>query len=120
GFPRFNMRGVNATVSESLPDFGSNATGGGANGSGIIADDFTWLRGNHSFRMGVEHRRYFGNSRSVTNTGTFTFHNENTGLPGFTAQTGFAYSSFLLGVVQSTGLSIVATNPGIRSNLWGL
>src|SRR5437867_9502344 len=119
GFPRFNMRGVNATLTEGLPDFGSNATGHSANGSTVTQDDFTWLRSNHSFRMGVEYRRYYGNNRSNTTTGTYTFHSENTGLPGFTAQTGFAYSSFLLGVVQATSLGIVATNPGIRSNLLG-
>ena len=114
-FPQMRFAGFNNTLSGSYPNFGDTATGNAPNGSGVVQDDFTWLRGNHSFRFGAEHRRYYLTDRSVIGSGTYLFHSENTGLPGFTDQTGFAYSSFLLGQVQSSTLGIPQLTSGIRS-----
>lgn len=117
GFPDVFFEGFDPVLSGDYPRFGGNESPDSPNGSTIVQDDFTWLRGNHSFRFGFEHRRYYTNDQSLFDTGSYTFHNENTGLPGFVDQTGFAYASFLLGQVQSTDLGIQLTNPGIRSNL---
>lgn len=116
GFPIINFRGLNPTLTGAFPRLGGNETSAGVNGSTIVGDDFTWLRGNHSFRFGGEHRRYYTNDRGLFDTGNYTFHNENTGLPGFVGSTGFAYASFLLGVVNCANLDIRRLNPGLRSN----
>ena len=52
------------------------------NGSTIFLDDFTWIRGAHSFRFGGELRRYYMNDQSLQDTGRYAYHNEQTGLPG--------------------------------------
>ncbi len=97
------------------PTLGHDPGDNAPNGSGIVQNDFTWIRGSHSFRIGAEHRRYFLNDQALEGTGSYTFHNENTGLPGFTTSTGFAYASFMLGAVRNAGLGIPLLTPGIRS-----
>lgn len=116
-FPSIRFQGFNATLTGGYPNFGDTGTSDAPTGSIIVNDDFTWLRGNHSLRFGGEHRRYYRNNRSSFTPGTYFFHNENTALPGFASNTGFAYASFLLGEVRSTSLGIPFVNPGIRSNV---
>ena len=115
-FPYISFAGNNATLSGRYPLMGGvGGTGASPNGSTIVSDDFTWIKGAHSFRIGGEHRRYYVNDRTLDDTGSYAFHNENTGLPGtFTDaggnsvagpnDTGFAYASFLLGQARSAGL----------------
>ncbi|HEY3131440.1 MAG TPA: TonB-dependent receptor [Acidobacteriota bacterium] len=119
-FPRITFSGFNVTLTGGYPGLGHNGGGNAPNGSGILEDDFTWIRGSHSFRFGAEHRRYFLNERTNFGTGSYAFHNENTGLSGFTTSTGFAYASFLLGAVRSTGLFIPLLTPGERSRTTAL
>jgi hypothetical protein len=114
-FPVVRFTGFNTTLSGGYRNMGDAATGHAPNGSTIIADDFSWLINNHSLRFGVEHRRYYLNERATQGNGTYTFHNENTGLPGFASQTGFAYASFFLGVVQSASMGIQRLTLGQRS-----
>ncbi|HEY2934553.1 MAG TPA: TonB-dependent receptor [Acidobacteriota bacterium] len=115
-FPQIRFSGSNPTLSANYPRFGHQGTGDAPNGSTVMEDDFTWIRGNHSFRIGGERRWYYLNSRSSPTPGLYTFHNENTGLPGsFSTQTGFAYASFLLGVTQAAGVGVQLVNPGFRS-----
>ncbi len=112
---------------------GHTGTNDAPNGSVIVSDDFTWIRGGHSFRFGGEHRRYYINDRNVDTPGSYTFHNENTALPGVyqgidpatglptgeavsaPTATGFAFSSFLLGEVRNAGVSLQRLTSGIRS-----
>lgn len=117
GFPQIVFQGFNRTLDGGYPRLGDNATSDAPTGSTVIQNDFTWLRGSHSFRFGAEYRRYYRNNRSSFTPGVYFFHNENTALPGFGSQTGFAYSSFLLGAVRNTGLGIPLVNPGIRANV---
>ncbi len=63
--------------------WGDGGTSNAPNGSTIVQDDFTWLTGKHSFKIGGEHRRYYPDDPVRTTTGTYNFHNENTSLPGF-------------------------------------
>ncbi len=128
-FPVINFGGNNATLSGSYRTMGGvGGTGASPNGSTIVSDDFTWIKGKHSFRIGGEHRRYYVNDFAVDDTGSYSFHNENTALPGTLTttggvsdsgsnSTGFAYASFLLGDARSAGLSIIRTNPGTRSRV---
>jgi len=121
-FPEILFRGNNPTLNGSYRNYGHPGGGNSPNGSTIFQDDFTWLKGNHSFRMGGEIRRYYQNNQYLQNTGRYTFHNETTGLlnpggtsGGFLNSTGFAYASFLLGQAQSASLGIPLLSPGERS-----
>jgi hypothetical protein len=116
-FPVVSFTGFHATLGNGMARMGHGGTGNEPNGSVIVQDDFTWIRGNHSLRFGGEHRRYYINSRSVQNSGSFTFHNENTALPGFSANTGFSHASYLLGVARNTSLGIPVLTPGTRSRV---
>ncbi|MGI8786054.1 MAG: TonB-dependent receptor domain-containing protein [Acidobacteriota bacterium] len=114
-FPQISFSGLNTTLSPGYARLGHGGTGDAPNGSAIVSNDFSWIVGSHNLKIGGEHRRYFLNERSVQNWGSYAFHNENTGLPGFTISTGFSYASFLLGTARSAGLGIPLLTPGIRS-----
>ena len=119
-FPQLNFGGFNNTLSGQYRIMGHTGTGTAPNGSVIFSDDFTWIRGAHSFRVGGEHRRYYLNEGSVDTPGSYTFHNENTALPGFSTQTGFAFSSFLVGAVRNAGVGVNRLTAGIRSRTTAL
>ncbi|MGI8786053.1 MAG: TonB-dependent receptor [Acidobacteriota bacterium] len=118
-FPQISFGGNNTTLSGGYGALGDGGTSNNPNGSVVVLDDFTWLRGAHSFRLGVEHRRYFLNAQSTFSTGSYAFHSENTAAPGFTNQTGFGYASFMLGAVRNAGLGIPLVNFGTRSRTTG-
>ena len=46
--------------------WGDGGTSNAPNGSTIVQDDFTWLTGKHSIKIGGEHRRYYLTTQSVT------------------------------------------------------
>jgi len=102
----------------NLAVWGHQGTGNNPNGSTIVQDDFTWLRGNHSFRMGAEHRRYYLNSNAVFTPPVYNFHSENTSQPGFDGTTGFSFASFMLGSARSTTSGIPQLSPGQRSRTY--
>lgn len=94
---------------------GSTNAGGEYNGSTIIADDLTIVRGKHNFRVGFEHRRYYTNAFGRGNeSGTFNFSPNQTALPGFQNQTGHSFASFLMGAASGTNRSIVSSFFGQR------
>jgi hypothetical protein len=79
-------------------DFGTSVT--------QIADSLTWLKGRHSFRMGVDLRRERLNVlQPPSPTGSFTFSNLFTDLPGV-ANTGTPFASFMLGQVQQFSIDL--------------
>jgi hypothetical protein len=84
------------------------------NGSTVIQDDLTVLRGSHSFRFGYGYTRYFYNDRSLSSPGDFTFNPRQTNLPGFANQTGHSFASFMLGAVNNAGRDISALTAGFR------
>jgi hypothetical protein len=125
-FPQLNFGGFNNSLSGQYQIMGHQGTNNAPNGSIIVSDDFTWIRGAHSFRFGGEHRRYYINDQNVDTPGSYTFHNENTALPGTyrtptgdlasaPTATGFAFSSFLLGQVRNAGVGVNRLTSGIRS-----
>ena len=95
---------------------GSESRGGSYNGSTIFQDDFTIVRGKHNFKMGMEARFYYYNIRNKSGTGTFNFQSVQTQQPGFNANTGHAFASFMLGAVNNTARNISPTNPGFRTH----
>ncbi len=98
---------------------GSTNAGVSYNGSWIIQNDLTIIRGKHSFKTGFEYRAYYQNVRGKSGTGTFNFNAAQTQQPGFATQTGHAFASFLLGAVESTNRGIQLANPGFRLNYPG-
>jgi hypothetical protein len=65
-----------------------------------IADTLTWLKGRHTIKLGADIRLERLNViQPPSPTGSFTFSNLFTDLPG-TANTGTPFASFLLGQVQ--------------------
>ncbi len=114
-FPEARFRGNNSNLSGSYRDWGSNAAGFAPNGSWIFSDDFSWLINNHSLKIGGEYRHYFLDNNGAQNTGSYTFHNENSGQPGFVDETGFAFASYILGEAQSTSMGIFGMDPRDRS-----
>ncbi len=93
---------------------GSANRNDGANGSYIVADDLTIIRGKHNFKAGFEHRRYYYNNRNKSGSGDFFFNPLQTGIPGFADSTGHAFGSFLLGAVNSTSRGVNLVFPGHR------
>jgi hypothetical protein len=96
---------------------GSESRGGSYNGSTILQDDLTIVRGKHNFKLGTEIRFYYYNFRNKSGTGTFNFQSVQTQLPGFNTNTGHAFASFLLGAVNNTSRAISPTNPGFRTRV---
>jgi hypothetical protein len=121
-FPVIMFSGPDAALSGSYKKWGDGSAWYGPNGSNIVSDDFTWIRGSHSFRFGGEHRRYYDNGRGKDIPGTYYFDSNQTGLPTFAGQpfakqTGFAFTSFLLGAARNTDLYINGTTLGVRSRV---
>lgn len=94
---------------------GSTNAGGSYNGSTILQDDMTIIRGAHNFKLGFEQRRYYYNTRGRGNeSGTFNFSPNQTAQPGFLNQTGHSFASFLLGSVATANRNVVASYFGHR------
>jgi hypothetical protein len=93
---------------------GSGNKGGTYNGSTIVMDDLTIVSGAHNYRAGFELRKYYNNARNKSGSGNFNFSPIQTELPGFAAQTGHSFASFLLGAVSSSNRDIQVANFGYR------
>lgn len=112
------------SVSSAGGRLGSINAGFTFNGSTIIQDDLTIVRGKHNIKLGTEMRMYYYNTRNKSGSGTFNFNSAQTQqgaymeeTPVFTpnASTGHAFASFLLGAVNSTNRDIILTSPGHRT-----
>lgn len=114
-FPTIRFGGLDPLLSAGYRPMGHSGTGNEPNGSAIVSNDFSWVRGGHSFRIGGEHRRYYLNFQHVQTAGSYSFHNENTAQPGFATSTGFAYASFIVGAARNAGLGVPLLSPGVRS-----
>jgi hypothetical protein len=79
-------------------DFGTSVT--------EIADTLTWLKGRHTFKFGADLRwERLNVIQPPSPTGSFTFSNLFTDLPG-TVNTGTPLASFLLGQVQQFSIDL--------------
>ncbi|MGA3168896.1 MAG: TonB-dependent receptor [Terriglobia bacterium] len=82
-------------------------------------DTFSTTRGKHSLKFGGQFLRYRSNDFEPGSlSGTFSFNNIETGLPGFYKQTGHAFASFLLGAAHGGSKSVYNTEPGYRAGLF--
>jgi hypothetical protein len=71
-----------------------------------IADTLTWLKGRHTIKAGLDWRwERLNVLQPPSPTGSFTFSNLFTDLPG-TANTGTSLASFLLGQVQQFSIDL--------------
>ena len=85
----------------------------------------TLVRGNHTYKTGVEWHRDAWTFFNFVGSGTYTFASSETGLPYLQSATlnggsvGFPYASFLLGAADTASLHN-AIDPQIRKSAWGL
>jgi hypothetical protein len=106
-FPAIGWSGTTAQGG-SLTILGRNNAGDEPNGSYIVTNDTTWVRGSHSFRWGVEVRKYFYNQDYRGNTsGNFTFGPAQTADPKNSGTTGYSFASFMLGAVTKSSINVV-------------
>jgi hypothetical protein len=84
----------------------------------IAQDTFSHIRGKHSLKFGGEFRRYHYNAfERGPVSGSFSFSDRATSLPGFAGSTGHPFASFILGAVDKGSRSIYLTEPGYRFGL---
>ena len=87
-----------------------------------VSDDFTWIKGSHSYQFGAMQNRYYTTglqqAGGFTPFGTFNFGPQETGLPG-NLNTGFGAASFLLGDVDSATYGQQPSQAFLFRN-WGL
>ncbi len=98
--------------------YGGNAGGAGFRPSYIVNDLFSWIRGAHTLKFGMEYRGLGeNNTGDSNNSGTFNFTRLNTGLLGVTS--GNAIASFLLedvGNANATFYTLLSNYP--RQHTW--
>ncbi|HEX3704216.1 MAG TPA: TonB-dependent receptor [Vicinamibacterales bacterium] len=71
-----------------------------------VADSLTWLKGRHTFKMGLDWRwERLNVVQPPSPTGSFTFNAIGSDLPG-TSNTGTPLASFLLGQVQNFSIDL--------------
>jgi hypothetical protein len=92
GVPSINISGISSIGASNNPQWrGDNSV--------HVSDDLTWVRGNHTAKVGLDVLDFFKHSFFVsTGRGSFTFNGEYTGQQG-NIQNEFA--DFLLGYIQS-------------------
>ena len=72
-----------------------------------IADSLTWVKGRHTLKMGADLRwERLNVVQPPSPTGSFTFTNLFTDLPGDRRNTGTPFASFLLGQVQQFSIDL--------------
>ncbi len=80
----------------------------------MLKDDATKIWGRHTIHFGYQYTRYFYNEENYSDSGQFHFSPTQTAQPGFTADTGNAFASFLLGATNSASHSIAGLSDGFR------
>jgi hypothetical protein len=70
-----------------------------------VTDGLTWVKGRHTFKVGLDLRRNLSNSNSYASpSGSFSFNSILTGNAQTPAGTGYDVTSFLLGAVASASM----------------
>ncbi|MCG6925289.1 MAG: TonB-dependent receptor [Acidobacteria bacterium] len=84
----------------------------------VLNDLVTWIKGNHTIKIGGEYRNIGGNLHSRGNEqGTFNFGRGATGIAG--VNSGNPIASFLLGAVDNANLDVrTASNSYPRQHAW--
>ena len=117
GYPAINWGGG---PSVSLENPGFTTSSYRADTSFGFSDTASLSRGRHFLKMGFDHRRFQQNQSGSANP-AFNFSALATAIPGATFAgnvTGYAFASYLLGIVDSAALSDNTTLGG-RIHYWG-
>jgi len=112
-FPEFTFSGLNYQGG-SINQIGVGSFGAGANGSETIRDGATKIWGRHTFHFGYQYTVYRYDEENYSDSGNFNFSPQQTGLPGYTDQTGNSFASFMLGAVNHAGHGINDLSDGFR------
>lgn len=113
-FPQIGFTGT-TVQGGSLTRLGRSNAGNEPNGSYIVENDTTWIKGAHNIRFGTEIRKYFYDQDPIGNTtGTFTFGPAQTGDPSNLQSTGYSFASFLLGAPTRASQNISPVLPQSR------
>jgi Carboxypeptidase regulatory-like domain len=108
GLPTMNMSGAYANIS----DYGKGYYGPEYDVE--ISDNFTHVRGSHTFQAGIDETGYKQYSRNPNAPlGSFTFNGQwtgNKGWPGQPQSQGNALADFLLGTANSSSTGVVGTD----------
>jgi hypothetical protein len=112
-FPRFSFSGLDYQGG-TIDKIGVGYYSGGANGSEVLKDEATKIWGRHTFHFGYQYTVYRYDETNNSDAGDFNFNPEQTGLPGYSTQTGNAFASFMLGAVQNASHGIANYNDGFR------
>ena len=105
GYPVVNWGG-GPFVSLDYPGFTTNSFR--ADASFGAMNTVSLVKGRHFLKMGVDARRNHQNLKPISNGASFTFHARATAIPNESfagTQTGYAFASYLLGIVDSAALS---------------
>ncbi len=105
GYPVMNWGG-GPFVSLDTPGFTTNSFR--ADASWGAMDTVSFTRGRHFLKMGVDVRRNHQNLNPGSNSAQFNFNARGTAIPGESfsgTQTGYAFASYLLGIVDSAALN---------------
>jgi hypothetical protein len=107
--PYFSINGVTAFN----PSSGADYYNSNPDTSFQWTDNLSWTRGRHMMKFGADAvvERYNGNSINYTVYGAYTFNG---------AYTGVGYADFLLGIPQTTALSIPSPDRELRGQTYGL
>jgi hypothetical protein len=113
----------NGTPTSNL---GLHNSGFYTNDNPTVVASLTWVKGNHTFKTGVEWREaIWTDLERVSTGGQYTFASSETGLPYIQSATlgggdvGFPYASFLLGQVDSAYVTN-AQEPNLRKFGYGI
>lgn len=106
-FPLISFNGASVNQGSTMTALGNNSNGDSPNGSYIFSNDTTWIHGSHTFRGGVEVRKYnYVEPWHWGASGSFTFRSYQTADPNNQTNTGFSYASFLLGTVGNSTIPV--------------
>ena len=112
-FPDFNFSGPDYQGG-TIAKIGAGFYGGSANGSEVLKDDATKIMGRHTLHFGYQYTIYRYDEENYSDSGNYYFNPIQTGLPGFTTETGNAFASFLLGAEQKATHGIAGLSDGFR------
>jgi hypothetical protein len=113
-FPDFHFSGLD-WQGGTIQQIGVGSYGSTSNGSAVIRDGATKIWGRHTIHFGYQYTRYFFFADNYSDSGNFNFSPIQTAQPGFEAQTGNSFASFMLGAVNSASHSIQGLNEGVYS-----
>ena len=100
----------------SFPTLGYLANDMGAGNAYQFIDTFSWMKGSHNLKFGLDWRWNGLNWRNNSGPGQFNFAADITGIPGFN-QTGHGFASMLLGEASSASVNI-DTPVGSQFPMW--